>query len=55
MLHTASKGVHTSGDSTYGEACLDNRVRMEEHGLNHIQNIRVSESRDVQVNDISIS
>lgn len=42
VLNTGGEWIHTGGDSTNGETGLNNRVRMEKHGLDNIQNICVS-------------
>lgn len=43
VLQARSQWLHTGSDSTNGETCSDNWVRMEEQSLDDIQNIGVSE------------
>lgn len=42
VLHAGGEGVHTGSDSSDDETGLDDRVGVEQHRLNHIENICVS-------------
>lgn len=41
VLHAGGEGVDAGSDCTDGETCLDGWIRVEEDGLDHIQNICV--------------
>lgn len=44
VLHTGGQRVHAGNHCTDGETCPDSWFRMEDHSLDHIQNICVSVS-----------
>lgn len=45
MLHAGGQRLHTGRHGSDGERRPDRWLRVEEHGLDHIQHVRVSESR----------
>jgi len=53
VLHAGGQGVHAGGDGADGETRSDNWVRVEEHRLDHIQNICVSVQVQIFTNEPS--